>query len=145
MTAQSDCVKPFTLSELESHLWEAANILRGPVDAADFKTYVFPLLFLKSISDTHNEEYLAVLKESNGDLEFAQFSQNYRFKIPENARWTDVRTVTSNVGQALQKAMRSIEKANPNTLYGIFGDAPWTNLAFLGSPCLRRYEPGKEI
>jgi type I restriction enzyme M protein len=34
------------LSQLESHLWEAANILRGPVDAADFKTYVFPLLFL---------------------------------------------------------------------------------------------------
>jgi type I restriction enzyme M protein len=127
MTAQSDCVKPFTLSDLESHLWEAANILRGPVDAADFKTYVFPLLFLKSISDTHNEEYLVALKESNGDLEFAQFSQNYRFKIPENAHWTNVRTVTSNVGQALQKAMRSIEKANPNTLYGIFGDASWTN------------------
>lgn len=35
----------FTLSQLESHLWEAANILHGPVDAADFKSYVFPLLF----------------------------------------------------------------------------------------------------
>lgn len=107
MTDQSDCVKPFTLSELESHLWEAANILRGPVDAADFKTYVFPLLFLKSISDTYDEEYQVALKESGGDVEFAQFSQNYRFKIPESAHWTDVRTVTSNVGQALQKAMRS--------------------------------------
>jgi type I restriction-modification system DNA methylase subunit len=39
------------LSQLESHLWEAANILRGAVDAADFKTYVFPLLFFKRISD----------------------------------------------------------------------------------------------
>lgn len=37
------------LSQLESHLWEAANILRGPVDAAGFKTYVFPLLFFKSM------------------------------------------------------------------------------------------------
>jgi type I restriction enzyme M protein len=40
---------PITLSQLESHLWESANILRGPVDAADFKTYVFPLLFFKCI------------------------------------------------------------------------------------------------
>lgn len=40
-----------TLSQLESHLWESANILRGPVDAADFKTYIFPLLFLKRICD----------------------------------------------------------------------------------------------
>jgi type I restriction enzyme M protein len=46
-----------TLSQLESHLWEAANIFRGPVDAADFKTYVFPLLFFKRISDVHDEEY----------------------------------------------------------------------------------------
>ena len=45
------------LSQLESHLWEAANILRGPVDAADFKTYVFPLLFFKRISDVHDEEH----------------------------------------------------------------------------------------
>ncbi|NLA30618.1 MAG: hypothetical protein GX880_02190, partial [Methanomicrobiales archaeon] len=39
-----------SLAQLESHLWEAANILRGPVDAADFKTYIFPLLFFKRIS-----------------------------------------------------------------------------------------------
>ena len=45
------------LSQLESHFWEAANILRGPVDAADFKTYVFPLLFFKRLSDVHDEEY----------------------------------------------------------------------------------------
>ena len=50
-----------TLSQLESHLWEAANILRGPVDAADFKTYVFPLLFFKRISDVYDEEYAAAL------------------------------------------------------------------------------------
>src|SRR5258706_16189352 len=52
------------LTQLESHLWEAANILRGPVDAADFKTYVFPLLFFKRISDVHDDEYDAALSES---------------------------------------------------------------------------------
>ena len=53
-----------SLSQLESHLWEAANILRGPVDAADFKTYVFPLLFFKRISDVYDEEYTAATSSS---------------------------------------------------------------------------------
>jgi type I restriction-modification system DNA methylase subunit len=56
-----------SVSALESLLWEAANILRGPVDAADFKTYVFPLLFFKRISDVYDEEYTAALTESGGD------------------------------------------------------------------------------
>jgi type I restriction enzyme M protein len=126
-----------TLGELESHLWEAANILRGPVDAADFKTYVFPLLFFKRISDVHDEEYQAALAESGGDEEYAQFPQNYRFQIPDDCHWNDVRTVASNVGQALQRAMRGIEKANPETLYGIFGDASWTNKDRLPDSLLR--------
>ena len=105
-----------SLSQLESHLWEAANILRGPVDAADFKTYVFPLLFFKRISDVYDDEYAAALVESDGDEEYAQFPQNYRFQIPKGCHWSDVRVVATNVGQALQKAMRDIEKANPETL-----------------------------
>jgi type I restriction enzyme M protein len=126
-----------TLSQLESHLWASANILRGPVDAADFKTYVFPLLFFKRISDVHDEEYQAALTESGGDEEYARFPQNYRFQIPEDCHWDDVRTVATNVGQALQKAMRSIEKTNPETLYGIFGDAAWTNKERLPDSLLR--------
>ena len=125
------------LTSLESHLWEAANILRGPVDAADFKTYVFPLLFFKRISDVHDEEYQAALAESGGDEEYAKFPQNYRFQIPDDCHWDDVRTMASNVGQALQRAMRGIEKANPETLYGIFGDAPWTNKDRLPDSLLR--------
>ena len=125
------------LSELESHLWEAANILRGPVDAADFKTYVFPLLFFKRISDVFDEEYAAALSESAGDEEYALFPQNYRFQIPKGCHWSDVRVVTTNVGQALQKAMRGIERANPETLYGIFGDAAWSNKDRLPDSLLR--------
>lgn len=132
MTATS-----LSISQLESHLWESANILRGPVDAADFKTYVFPLLFFKRISDVHDEEYAAALTESGGDEEYAKFPQNFRFQIPEDCHWDDVRTVASNVGQALQRAMRGIEKANPETLYGIFGDAQWTNKDRLPDSLLR--------
>ena len=116
-----------TLCQLESHLWESANILRGPVDAADFKSYVFPLLFFKRLSDVHDEEHEAALKEFDGDEESALFPENYRFQIPEDCHWADVRKVATNVGQALQTAMRGIEQANPHTLYGIFGDAQWTN------------------
>ncbi|MCX5810690.1 MAG: class I SAM-dependent DNA methyltransferase [Proteobacteria bacterium] len=126
-----------TLNQLESHLWEAANILRGPVDAADFKTYVFPLLFFKRISDVHDEEYRTALEESDGDEEYAQFPQNYRFQVPDDCHWNDARAVATNVGQAMQKAMRGIEKANPETLYGIFGDAQWTNKDRLSDSLLR--------
>ncbi len=115
------------LSALESHLWEAANILRGPVDAADFKTYIFPLLFFKRISDVFDEETEAALAESGGDQDYAQYPEHHRFQIPVECHWRDVRARAVNVGQALQYAFREIEKANPDQLYGIFGDAQWTN------------------
>ena len=67
-----------TLEELESHLWESANILRGPVDAADFKTYIFPLLFFKRISDVYDDEFNAALADSNGDREYAAFPESHR-------------------------------------------------------------------
>jgi type I restriction enzyme M protein len=116
-----------TLDRLESHLWEAANILRGPVDAADFKTYIFPLLFFKRISDVFDEEVALALAESEGDQEYAQQPEFHRFQIPEGCHWNDVRAKVANVGQALQYAFQKIEVANPDTLYGIFGDAQWSN------------------
>jgi len=116
-----------TLSELEQYLWGAANILRGPVDKADFKSYIFPLLFFKRISDVYDEEYAAALLESGGDEEYANFPEQHKFSIPDGARWKDVREKTENVGQAIQFAFREIEKANPERLYGIFGDVLWTN------------------
>ena len=115
------------IGTLSGHLWEAANILRGPVDAADFKTYIFPLLFFKRLSDVYDEEYAVALEESDGDVEFAQFPENHRFQVPEGCHWKDVRAKSANIGHALQKAMRCIEQANPDTLHGIFGDAQWTN------------------
>jgi type I restriction enzyme M protein len=130
-------VSSLTLSQLESHLWEAANILRGPVDAADFKTYVFPLLFFKRISDVHDEEHQAALEEFGGDEEAALFPENYGFQVPDGCHWQDVRKVAKNVGQALQTALRGIEQANPHTLYGIFGDAQWTNKDRLSDALLR--------
>lgn len=107
------------------HCWEAANILRGPVDAADFKTYIFPLLFFKRISDVYDEELRDALEVSGGDEDYAHFPENHRFQIPDGCHWENVRARTTDVGQVLQYALREIERANPRQLYGIFGDANW--------------------
>jgi type I restriction enzyme M protein len=112
---------------LESWLWDAANILRGPVDASDFKAYIFPLLFLKRISDVFDEERESALADSDGDEEYASLPEQHRFQVPNGCHWSDLRNRSTNVGQAIQRAMREIEKANPNTLYGIFGDVQWSN------------------
>lgn len=116
-----------TLAELESWLWGAANILRGPVDASDFKAYIFPLLFFKRLSDVFDEEYEVALEESDGDTEYALFPENHSFMIPDGAHWKDVRQKTQNVGQTIQYAFREIEKANQEQLYEVFGDVNWAN------------------
>lgn len=116
-----------TQKELEKYLMDAANILRGMIDAADFKQYIFPLLFFKRISDVWSEEYQQALDESGGDLDFANFRENHRFQIPDGCHWEDVRKVTVDVGQYLHDALRSIENANFELLHDVFGDAQWTN------------------
>lgn len=112
--------------ELEKYLWGAATLLRGVIDAGDYKQYIFPLLFYKRICDVYDEEYAKALADSGGDKEYAKFEENHRFQISKGAHWNDVRHVTVNVGDALQKALRKIEQANEK-LFGIFGDASWTN------------------
>jgi type I restriction system adenine methylase HsdM len=116
-----------TLSELESHLAKAADLLRGTVDQADFKAYIFPLMFFKRISDVYLEEYDQALAESGGDHEFAAFAENHRFAIPDGCLWRDVRARSQDIGQALIYAFREIEKANWKRLLGIFGSAGWGN------------------
>jgi len=97
--AEGDQAVALSLSMLSSHLWEAANILRGPVDAADFKTYIFPLLFFKRISDVYDDELAEAMTLSGGDQQFAQFPENHRFQIPDGFHWEDVRAKTSNIGR----------------------------------------------
>jgi type I restriction enzyme M protein len=116
-----------TQQQLEKYLWGAATYLRGTIDAGDYKQYMFPLLFFKRISDVWDEEYEEAMRDSDGDADYAGFAENHRFQLPEGCHWNDIRQVTRNVGNALQAAKREIEKANPEQLYGIFGDATWTN------------------
>ncbi|WP_031102334.1 type I restriction-modification system subunit M [Streptomyces sp. NRRL S-146] len=115
-----------TQRELESYLWGAAVLLRGLIDAGDYKQYIFPLVFLKRLSDVYDEEHAAAM-EVYGDEELADLPENHRFAIPDGAHWDDIRKITTNTGAAILKAMRAIESANPDTLPGVFGDGDWGN------------------
>lgn len=123
--------------QLESYLWGAATLLRGTIDAGDYKQFIFPLLFFKRLCDVFDEETQAALKESGGDKRYAAGREQHRFQIPADAHWRQVRKEAKNVGAALQTAMRTIETANADKLFGIFGDAQWTNKDRLSDAMLR--------
>src|SRR5512135_2038881 len=118
---QSPLPLGLTLPELESHLWAAANILRGsPVDRTDWKSYILPLLFFKRLCDVYDEEAAEMIETYGED-----FPDEHRFQIPTGCHWSDMRATALNVGAALVAAMRCVEAANQKHLYGVFGDAAW--------------------
>ena len=114
-----------TLPELESHLWGAANILRGKIDSSDYKHYIFGLLFYKRICDVWEEEYEARLAEY-GDEEMALDPDEHRFTIPKKHFWKDVRKKSTNIGEHLNRAFHAIEDANLR-LRGVFQDVDFNN------------------
>lgn len=128
--------KRMTQRELESYLWSAAVLLRGLIDAGDYKQFIFPLVFLKRISDVYDEEHAAGLA-AYGDEALADLPENHRFAIPDGAHWSDIRQVSTNVGTAIRQAMRDIESANPDTLTGVFSDGDWGNRNLLPDATLK--------
>lgn len=127
-----------SLDDLKSFLWGAATRLRGQIDAAGYKEYIFPLLFFKRISDVYDEQFEGFVCE--GGVEYAGMqAEELAIRIPDGAHWNDVREVTENVGQRLVEAFIAIEQANPGEeadgrviggLDGIFGPKDgWTNKA----------------
>ena len=82
-------------NELEKYLWGAAIILRGKIDAGDYKQFIFPLLFYKRICDVYDEEYENAIIDSKGDKDYAAFKENHTFQVPINAHWKKIREVDS--------------------------------------------------
>ena len=125
-----------SLDELKSFLWGAATRLRGQIDAAGYKEYIFPLLFFKRISDVYDEQFEDFVAEGGEEYAGMQVAE-LAIRIPDGAHWRDVREVTENVGQRLVEAFIAIEQANPGEeangrviggLDGIFGPKDgWTN------------------
>lgn len=131
------------LTELESYLYASADILRGHVEASDYKSFVFPLLFFKRICDVYDEETESTIKEYG--VEGAKFmgATAHKFMIPDGHHWRDVRNKTENIGIAIKNAFYAIEQINEDPithekrLLGVFGDAPWANKAALPDETLK--------
>ena len=122
--------------ELESYLWGAATLLRGLIDASDYKQYIFPLLFFKRLSDVWEGDYAEAFEDTQ-DEGYATATANDRFTVPEGAHWKDVRDASRDVGRALLNAYQAIEAANPERLKGVFGSAAWTDKAQMPDETLK--------
>lgn len=112
-----------TLQELESTLWKAADILRGELNAAQYKDYIFGLLFLKRMNDEFAIERATLMAEyTKQELPKAEIDELLEdpdiyetFFVPQRARWDDIRGLALDIGPALDKAFRAIEDEPKNS------------------------------
>lgn len=105
-------MEKLTFDKMKAKVWEAADILRGSIDSSDYKNYIFGMLFLKRLSDVYEEEAQKIEKET-GDKNLAwNDPDEHQFFVPERARWENIRKLTSQIGDALNKASAELEDNN---------------------------------
>ena len=128
---------PLTKQELESKLWQAADILRGQIDSADYKNYIFSVLFLKRLSDRFEEEIQQAVSSGVPRETALSDRDEHEFLVPESARWDSVSAASMNLGETLNIASHAIEDANTPRLDGVLVGTNWNDESKLGSPANR--------
>jgi len=128
---------PLTQQELESKLWQAADILRGQIDAADYKNYIFSILFLKRLSDRFEEEVEAAVAQGVPREAALSDPDEHEFFVPEEARWPSLTRASLNLGEKLNVAGHEIEYENTPRLDGVLTSVNWNDESKLGSPANR--------
>jgi len=103
-----------TLEFLKSHLWKAADILRGSLNASEYRQPVMTILFLKRLNDVFEEktEKLLVGGKTKEQLKKQPFRFHETFFIPENASWSVLSNASENIGEVIDKVCREIEETN---------------------------------
>ena len=97
----------------EKQIWDAACVLRGNMDASEYKNVVLGLIFLKYISDRFDEKYQALVAEGDGfEEDVDEYTSEGIFFVPANARWSVIasKAHTPEIGTVIDEAMRAIEK-----------------------------------
>src|SRR5215211_8396825 len=102
-----------TFEFLKSHLWSAADILRGSLDAAEYRQPVMTLLFLKRLNDTFEENAEKLMKEGKNEKEAYVNRHRHQFFIPKEARWSVLANASENIGEKIDRICRIVERENP--------------------------------
>jgi type I restriction enzyme M protein len=126
------------LGTLEDHLWEAADILRGSIDSADYKNYIFGLLFLKRVNDRFEEETEEIADEHGIDQELVESDRDLHeeFWVPERARWDHIAAQESDIGAALNKALEAVEDENDEIADRVLSSIDYNDKDRLGDQVL---------
>lgn len=99
----------------EKQIWDAACVLRGNMDASEYKNVVLGLIFLKYISDRFDDKYQELLEEGDGfEEDIDEYTSEGIFFVPAGARWNEIaaKAHTPEIGTVIDDAMRAIEKEN---------------------------------